>query len=47
MQKGFSRIELEKRVWREMHKEGFSGRAPQLVYYILLALLPILLFLTI
>ncbi|MCA1594189.1 MAG: YihY/virulence factor BrkB family protein [Acidobacteria bacterium] len=38
--------ELSKRVWAEIQKDEVTGRAAQLSYYFLLALFPLLLFLT-
>src|SRR5256885_17144296 len=38
--------ELAKRVWADIGKDGVFGRAAQLSYYFLLALFPLLLFLT-
>lgn len=43
---GLSWIQLAKRVWREIEKDEIFGRAAQLAYYFLLALFPLLLFLT-
>src|ERR1700752_2304396 len=37
---------LAKRVWSDITKDGIFGRAAQLSYYFLLALFPLLLFLT-
>jgi membrane protein len=37
---------LAKRVWSDINKDGIFGRAAQLSYYFLLALFPLLLFLT-
>lgn len=43
---GLSWSELGTRVWNEVQKDGILGRAAQLAYYFLLALFPLLLFLT-
>ena len=43
---GLSWKELGKRVWAEMQADEIFGRAAQLAYYFLLALFPLLLFLT-
>jgi membrane protein len=43
---GLSWSELGRRVWNEVEKDGILGRAAQLAYYFLLALFPLLLFLT-
>jgi membrane protein len=43
---GLSWKQLGKRVWREIQKDEVFGRAAQLAYYFLLALFPLLLFLT-
>ncbi|HEX7174986.1 MAG TPA: YhjD/YihY/BrkB family envelope integrity protein [Pyrinomonadaceae bacterium] len=43
---GLSWAELGKRVWREIEEDEVFGRAAQLSYYFLLALFPLLLFLT-
>ncbi|HEX5707964.1 MAG TPA: YihY/virulence factor BrkB family protein [Pyrinomonadaceae bacterium] len=43
---GLSWAELGKRVWAEMQEDEVLGRAAQLSYYFLLALFPLLLFLT-
>jgi membrane protein len=43
---GLSVTELAKRVWAEMEDDDIFGRAAQLSYYFLLALFPLLLFLT-
>lgn len=37
---------LVKRIWRDINRDGIFGRAAQLSYYFLLALFPLLLFLT-
>jgi len=37
---------LVKRIWRDINQDGIFGRAAQLSYYFLLALFPLLLFLT-
>src|SRR5688572_11821417 len=39
-------IELAKRVWREVNEDRMFGRAAELSYYFLLALFPLLIFLT-
>ena len=43
---GLTWKELGKRVWAEIQKDEIFGRAAQLAYYFLLALFPLLLFLT-
>ncbi len=43
---GLSFVELAKRVWSEINEDEVFGRAAQLSYYFLLALFPLLLFLT-
>jgi membrane protein len=43
---GLSWKQLGKRVWKEIQKDDVFGRAAQLAYYFLLALFPLLLFLT-
>ncbi|HEX8649204.1 MAG TPA: YihY/virulence factor BrkB family protein [Pyrinomonadaceae bacterium] len=43
---GLTWKELGKRVWQEMQEDDVFGRAAQLSYYFLLALFPLLLFLT-
>jgi membrane protein len=43
---GLSHKELGKRVWSEIEEDEVFGRAAQLAYYFLLALFPLLLFLT-
>ncbi len=43
---GLSVLQLAKRVWAEMAADDIFGRAAQLSYYFLLALFPLLLFLT-
>ena len=43
---GLSPKELGKRVWSEMQQDDVFGRAAQLSYYFLLALFPLLIFLT-
>lgn len=43
---GLSAKELGKRVWGEMQRDDVFGRAAQLSYYFLLALFPLLIFLT-
>jgi len=43
---GLRWIELAKRTWREIQEDDVLGRAAQLSYYFLLALFPLLLFLT-
>ncbi|HMS82759.1 MAG TPA: YihY/virulence factor BrkB family protein [Nitrospira sp.] len=43
---GLSWSELGTRVWNQVQKNGILGRAAQLAYYFLLALFPLLLFLT-
>ena len=43
---GMSWIELGKRVWSEINNDDVWGRAAQLAYYFLLALFPLLIFLT-
>lgn len=43
---GLSWNRLGKRVWKEIQKDDVFGRAAQLAYYFLLALFPLLLFLT-
>jgi membrane protein len=43
---GLTWKELAKRVWHEMQEDDVFGRAAQLSYYFLLALFPLLLFLT-
>ncbi|HEX8179878.1 MAG TPA: YhjD/YihY/BrkB family envelope integrity protein, partial [Pyrinomonadaceae bacterium] len=43
---GLSWGELAKRVWVETNEDDIFGRAAQLSYYFLLALFPLLLFLT-
>ncbi len=43
---GLSWTELGKRVWSEMQEDEILGRSAQLAYYFLLALFPLLLFLT-
>ncbi len=43
---GLSWIELGKRVWSEINGDDVWGRAAQLAYYFLLALFPLLIFLT-
>ena len=43
---GLSLRDLGKRVWSEIEKDEVFGRAAQLAYYFLLALFPLLLFLT-
>src|ERR687884_1226582 len=39
-------LELAKRVWKELQKDNVFGRAAELSYYFLLALFPLLIFLT-
>ena len=43
---GLSWVELGKRVWAEINEDDVWGRAAQLAYYFLLALFPLLIFLT-
>jgi membrane protein len=43
---GLTWKELGKRVWRQMNEDDIWGRAAQLSYYFLLALFPLLIFLT-
>jgi len=43
---GLSWLNLGKRVWAEINKDDVWGRAAQLAYYFLLALFPLLIFLT-
>lgn len=43
---GLSSIELGKRVWKEIQEDEVFGRAAELSYYFLLALFPLLIFLT-
>jgi membrane protein len=43
---GLRWIELAKRVWSEINEDDVFGRAAQLAYYFLLALFPLLIFLT-
>ncbi len=43
---GLSWAQLGKRVWKEINEDEVFGRAAQLAYYFLLALFPLLLFLT-
>lgn len=43
---GLSWIDLGKRVWSEINEDDVWGRAAQLAYYFLLALFPLLIFLT-
>lgn len=43
---GLSPIELGKRVWKEIQEDEVFGRAAELSYYFLLALFPLLIFLT-
>jgi membrane protein len=43
---GLRWIELGKRVWAEINEDDIWGRAAQLAYYFLLALFPLLIFLT-
>jgi membrane protein len=43
---GLSWIQLAKRVWAEINEDDVWGRAAQLAYYFLLALFPLLIFLT-
>lgn len=43
---GLTWVQLAKRVWAETQKDDIFGRAAQLAYYFLLALFPLLLFLT-
>ena len=43
---GLSWSELGKRVWREIQEDNVFGRAAELSYYFLLALFPLLIFLT-
>src|SRR5918998_1497212 len=43
---GLTWVELGKRVWNEIQEDDVFGRAAQLSYYFLLALFPLLLFLT-
>ena len=43
---GLSWIDLAKRVWSETNEDDVLGRAAQLAYYFLLALFPLLIFLT-
>ena len=43
---GLRWIELAKRVWGEINQDDIWGRAAQLAYYFLLALFPLLIFLT-
>ena len=44
--RNISWVELAKRVWREMNKDRVFARAAELSYYFLLALFPLLIFLT-
>src|SRR6267143_931541 len=44
--RGQTWLELAKRVWADIRKDDIFGRAAQLSYYFLLALFPLLLFLT-
>ncbi len=44
--RGLSPKELVKRVWNEIQHDDVFGRAAQLSYYFLLALFPLLIFLT-
>jgi membrane protein len=43
---GLSWLQLAKRVWAEINADDVWGRAAQLAYYFLLALFPLLIFLT-
>ena len=43
---GLSWLELGKRVWKEIKKDNVFGRAAELSYYFLLALFPLLIFIT-
>ncbi|HEX2270860.1 MAG TPA: YhjD/YihY/BrkB family envelope integrity protein, partial [Pyrinomonadaceae bacterium] len=43
---GLSWVELGKRVWSEINGDDVWGRSAQLAYYFLLALFPLLIFLT-
>jgi membrane protein len=43
---GLSWVDLGKRVWSEINEDDVWGRAAQLAYYFLLALFPLLIFLT-
>jgi membrane protein len=43
---GLSWVELGKRVWLQINEDDIWGRAAQLAYYFLLALFPLLIFLT-
>lgn len=43
---GMTWKDLGKRVWNEIQEDDVWGRAAQLSYYFLLALIPLLLFLT-
>ena len=43
---GLSWLELGKRVWAEVQKDNVFGRAAELSYYFLLALFPLLIFIT-
>ncbi|HKG22094.1 MAG TPA: YihY/virulence factor BrkB family protein, partial [Blastocatellia bacterium] len=43
---GLSIKELAKRIWREANEDNIFGRAAELAYYFLLALFPMLIFLT-
>src|SRR4051794_5439662 len=43
---GLTWIELLKRVWHEIQEDEVFGRAAELAYYFLLALIPLLVFLT-
>ena len=44
--RGLSWKEMSLRVWREMERDDVFGKAAQLAYYFLLALFPLLIFLT-
>src|SRR5215204_1391670 len=43
---GLGWLQLGKRVWNEIQEDNVFGRAAQLSYYFLLALFPLLIFLT-
>src|SRR6187551_2752456 len=43
---GLSWLQLAKRVWNEVQEDNIFGRAAELSYYFLLALIPFLIFLT-
>jgi len=43
---GLSWKDLGRRAWKEMQRDDIFGHAAQLAYYFLLALFPLLIFLT-